>query len=384
MSPEQSETPANGDGAGPADSPSDVAAPGFDAITRACQSVHADREPQHYGTVVKFSVGGPDPLDGISAYPVDEPTPHWHLVTYGFSELYEPDDVDEKPEFGPRDADEAEHSGYGFELTMRLTRPAEQKDPPLWVLDFLQNLARYVFKTGNAFDAGHYLDLHGPIGLDESSEIGAVLFADDASLAPIDSPNGRVRFLQVVGITVDELRAIQDWDAAGMIELLRDEGELLLTDLDRTSLTKSDARRAEIEERTAAEGSSTGVLFVDVVGWERDAPGGGPAGVTLTLGALGVRDFVRLLRGRTLHGRRFQLAGPSSGVIVLAAKSPAFRVDDCDGLVLEIDERTANAMLETLVPRRGTYEWSRLPGLTLVVEPSEIKDRDGRVVDTIG
>ena len=62
---------------------------GWDAIDAALRPLYGTLEPRHYSTSIPFSLGGRDPLDGISAYAVDEPRPHWHVITYGFSELYE-------------------------------------------------------------------------------------------------------------------------------------------------------------------------------------------------------------------------------------------------------------------------------------------------------
>ena len=72
-------------------------------------------------------------------------------MTYGFSELYE------------KDTDDLEVSGYGFELTFRLGATAGEETPPDWPISLLQNLARYVFSSGNVFEAAHYMDLHSPI-----------------------------------------------------------------------------------------------------------------------------------------------------------------------------------------------------------------------------
>ena len=47
------------------------------------------QEPRHWGTVLPAFLGGNDPLQGISAYVVEEPVRHWLFVTYGFSELDE-------------------------------------------------------------------------------------------------------------------------------------------------------------------------------------------------------------------------------------------------------------------------------------------------------
>lgn len=62
---------------------------GWDAIDKAMEELYGEQEPKHYGTSIPYMLGGPDPLDGISVYALNTPMPHWHFVTYGFSELYE-------------------------------------------------------------------------------------------------------------------------------------------------------------------------------------------------------------------------------------------------------------------------------------------------------
>ena len=113
---------------------------GWDAIDTAFNELYGEQEPKHYGTAIPYALGGPDPLDGISAYKVEHPTPHWHFVTYGFSELYD------------KETNDPEHSGYGFELTFRLTRTEDETEPPAWALNLLQNMGRYVFHSGYLAD----------------------------------------------------------------------------------------------------------------------------------------------------------------------------------------------------------------------------------------
>ena len=50
-------------------------APGWDAIDAVCERVFPGQEPPHYGTVIKYAVGGDDPIDGISVYRTDDPVP---------------------------------------------------------------------------------------------------------------------------------------------------------------------------------------------------------------------------------------------------------------------------------------------------------------------
>ncbi|MDO4878568.1 MAG: suppressor of fused domain protein [Neisseria sp.] len=83
---------------------------GWEAIDRELDRVYQGREPRHYGSINKYSMGGEDPLDGASIYDCADPVFHRHIVSYGMSELY----------FSPESAGK-DYSGWGFEFTMRLT-----------------------------------------------------------------------------------------------------------------------------------------------------------------------------------------------------------------------------------------------------------------------
>src|SRR5438105_6801810 len=99
-------------------------ASGWDAIDAALRTIYGDREPYHVGTVVPYALGGPDPIHGISAYKNVDPRPHWHFVTYGFSELW------------AKESSEPDVSGFGFELTFRPACHAKEEKPPTWALHF--------------------------------------------------------------------------------------------------------------------------------------------------------------------------------------------------------------------------------------------------------
>ena len=64
------------------------------------------------------------------------------------------------------------------------------------------------------------MHLNGPIALDEETQIHAIAFAYDPELPPVETPNGRVEFLQIVGITTDELSAIKSWRTAAFLDLI--------------------------------------------------------------------------------------------------------------------------------------------------------------------
>ncbi|MDP9122558.1 MAG: suppressor of fused domain protein, partial [Acidobacteriota bacterium] len=270
-------------------------APGWASLDAALGRLYGSQEPLHYGTLVKFALGGPDPLDGISVYPRDTPVPHWHFVTYGLSELYE------------KESDDPSTSGYGFELTLRLRRTTGDAEPPAWAINFLQNLARYVFSSGNAFAAGHHMDLNGPIALDRETAIRAVAFTPDPELEPLATPFGRVELLEVVGLTLDELRAIKAWNTAGLLELLAGRLPLLVTDLGRASSLSDPSFAAEVARRTAAEGSSTGTLFIAAARFQVRRSPSLRRRLEIVLGVTGARELKVVLPGRLPRGRGLNL-----------------------------------------------------------------------------
>ena len=45
-----------------------VVTAGWDAINAALRAVHAGQAPRHFGTAASYTLGGDDPLDGISVY----------------------------------------------------------------------------------------------------------------------------------------------------------------------------------------------------------------------------------------------------------------------------------------------------------------------------
>jgi hypothetical protein len=344
--------------------------PGWDAIDRACDTLYRGREPLHVGTIVRYSQGGPDPLDGISAYKNLQPVCHWHFVTYGLSELYK------------KTSDDPAVSGYGFELTFRLACDPDDARPPWWPMNFLQNLARYVFETGNTFASGHHLDLNGPIALGMETDIRAAVFTADPQLGEIDTPHGRLTFLQVVGVTRDELNAAREWNSQGFLEILSQKVPLLVTDLSRRSLLADPDTAAAVRRRADEEGSSVAELRVDVAEWcvrEKD----GVRDAALTLGALAVPGVLRLLHGRIRHGRDCWLRGPEQSVRFVPSEAAGWNVED-DVLVIEVSPGLAGQMQGTLAARRGTYRWPELPGLELTVLATEIKDEDDNVTEVIG
>ncbi len=202
---------------------SEDTAPGWDAIDQKLAEVYGIQDHRHWAPAVRHVLGGPDPLDGISVYRCAEGDGgHLHYVTFGFSSLY----YDEAAVNGP-------FSGLGFELTIRVLERDAPSDQPGWVCSLLQNLAKYIFKSNKWFEANQWLDARGPIRQNCDTDIVGMIFVPDPVLKTIETPHGRLEFLQIAGITTPELALIRDGvqTPAAMVEELRRSSPLLITDL---------------------------------------------------------------------------------------------------------------------------------------------------------
>jgi len=352
----------------PDDSSGDeVRADGWDAITAALQPTYGDQEPKHYGTVLPMSLGGKDPLQGISVYVNNEDKPHWHYVTYGFSELYE------------KESDDPDVSGFGFELTFRLKCNEGSDSPPAWPLNFLQNIARYVFRSGNRFAQNHHVNLNGPIALDEATDITGAAFVLDPQLGRLETKNGRLDFLQIVGLCTNEYELVKQWNCASLMNFLRDASPLLITDLARASLLSDERLAQSIRSAVDAEGSSQAVVY----GTRVDTAIASGI-LTLSIAANIAGDVKMMFKGRLGHGNSFLIHGPAKSIAFEPAEVPGWRTDDNGLPVISAGRQFVDEFLRKVEPRRGIYRFESFPNLMLEIVPTEIKDADGKVIRVIG
>jgi len=345
---------------------------GWDAIDQEMAKIYGDQEPKHYGTLIPYTLGGQDPLDGISVYKSETPIPHWHFVTYGFSELYD------------KELQDLAVSGYGFELTFRLTRSVDEEEPPAWALNLLQNMGRYVFGSGNIFRSGDYLDANGPICLGSDTKLKALSFIEDPELSAIDTPNGRVEFLQMVGITVDELEAMQTWNTLGVLSTCLAYMPQYITDLSRDTLLQVGSIAEAVQHGVEEEGSNTGFLFVGQLGWELGKKGWlKKTPDILKLGAKQAGIIGTLLQGRILKGKNLTLVGPDVRVVFEPGDQPICHVEE-DEVLFKLDDRTVSELRERLQPQEGIFDFPSISGTAIRIDKTEIKDNEGNVVEIIG
>jgi hypothetical protein len=175
----------------------EIAAPGWDAITAAFDALYPGQDsPLHFGCLIPWRLGGPDPLQGISVYDAGD---CFHFVTYGLTDLYE------------KEGNDPNYSGFGYEFTLKLRKAgledemAEQRG----IAGILQSLARLTFEKGEQFYPNEYIYTGQETGMDARgiSRLTGFITAED-EVGTIDTPNGKVDFIKLIGVTDAELKAI--------------------------------------------------------------------------------------------------------------------------------------------------------------------------------
>ena len=200
--------------------------------------------------------------------------------------------------------------------------------------------------------------------------------AQDPELGAIDTVHGRVTFVQVVGVTDEEREAASMWNAHRLLDLAAQRNPKLVTDLQRPSWFEDPAFRRAFEMGRAIDGSTTALDHVSQLGWTRTGDQ-----VQLRIGALAARSFPHVLRGRLLFGHSYRLVAAGLEVEFRPGDSWSAEEPEEGRLVLRMSREHVGQLAQEVVAKRGTFA---LGPLTIVVEPTPIRDSDGNIVQTIG
>lgn len=197
--------------------------PGWEAIETEFSRLYPDQQPAHYATnmVARAMFGGDQYLDGYSIYTSDKG--YKHIVTFGMTELY---------------ADEAAFGGewnrWGYEMTFKLNE--DNHENCMWALDMLSNLAKYTYTQERFFEPFQYIAGNGTsIHIGTESSITALFCVPDTEAQTLATVYGRTDFIQLVGITEQELDALKADPEKGktLYELMKQDNPELVTDMRR-------------------------------------------------------------------------------------------------------------------------------------------------------
>jgi suppressor of fused-like protein len=348
-----------------------VEAPGMTAISNALSTLYQGRRPLHFENPHPLSLGGDDPLDGISVYQRAEPEAHWHYVTYGFSEL-----------FAKETANPAV-SGFGFELSFRVAAAPGASEPPLWPMHLLQSLGRYVFRTRNGFHEGHRISTNGPISLGSPTALRTVAFAFDPELPPIATPFGHVAFLQVVGLTDDEERVAQRWETRKLLDALLPHLPLWITPLPRPSMLDKPDVAAAVAEGIARDGSSSVAIYADVLDIEAHRRFLRKPEISIVLGARQIGQLIELLPLRLPFKRPLTVSGPAWKLHFEPARRNAAKLSR-GALHICVNDSGARELATLLQAKQGVYKLPSLQNVLWDIKQTWIRNAEGELVDVIG
>jgi|RhiMethySRZTD1v2_1073278.scaffolds.fasta_scaffold10065_2 suppressor of fused protein SUFU len=176
-----------------------------------------------WGVRQTWADGGEDPLEKVWAYGSDEETPHWHYVVSGMAD---PGKATAK----------AGASGVGYELTFRLVRQAGEDEAPTWPVTALQEMGWGIFKANMRLAPGHYIRRRRVItGGNPQTKLQGYYLIEDRRLSRLECDSGSIYFLQLVGITDEELLQCEAGEPDEMEAELLARSPLGITDLSRTA-----------------------------------------------------------------------------------------------------------------------------------------------------
>ena len=176
----------------------EVEAIGWHAIEEEFLRIYPGQtNPKHYGTILPWMLGGNDPLDGISVYDGGD---YWHFVSFGQTEIYE------------KESDVKEISGYGYELTFKLKKDNyEDEEAEIRnICGNLQMIARLTFTKNEIFQPFEFIYTGQTVGIDakQKSNLTGFITIKDPTVETIDTPNGKVEFVELIGMTDAELKTL--------------------------------------------------------------------------------------------------------------------------------------------------------------------------------
>jgi len=180
------------------------------SIESKLKEMYGDLQPRFYSPQVMSFQGGDHTLDGVAIYDNDG---YFHLVSYGMSHLYYNEE-----------AVGQEYSKWGLEFSLRVKPVKEDEgEDPFWAIQLMNNLARFIEETKVWFDEYQFLPLGGSIRAESDTDIVGLAFVKDVDLGEIDTPHGKVIFLQLVGLTSKQLKYLEDNPSKEKVKAALDE-----------------------------------------------------------------------------------------------------------------------------------------------------------------
>eukprot|EP01119_Soliformovum_irregulare_P021776 TRINITY_DN7317_c0_g1_i3.p2 TRINITY_DN7317_c0_g1~~TRINITY_DN7317_c0_g1_i3.p2 ORF type:complete len:237 (-),score=73.37 TRINITY_DN7317_c0_g1_i3:37-747(-) len=221
-----------------------------------------------------------------------------------------------------------------------------------------------------------------------SSKISALLFTTDPILKnEWKNPNGDFQFIQIFGVTDDEVEAAVSWNKKSFLQLMakHTNNELLITDLSRQSVLDNVEIARLLKLKTEQEGSTQGLLFVEKMRYLWEASEDGHVDVetedeemasvddaagrmVLEIPPMVIPDLLKMLKGRIFFHRDFFLVNSVADFVVsfLPSMTTKSRWDlDANQLTIFVSYELALQLQAGLVSELGEYQFADLDNFTL-------------------
>jgi hypothetical protein len=206
----------------------------------------------------------------------------------------------------------------------------------------------------------------------------------DPELPTIDTVNGSVAFLQVVGITLDEETVAQKWDTRKLLDILLPFMPLWITDIRRDSMLGMPGVLVKATEGIRRDGSSCSAAYTDLLDISEQKRWLRRSQVQVTLGARQIEQLAEFIPLRLPFGKTFLLAGPGGKLHFELGSKNQWRAGRDGSLRLQVTKATVSEFATLLHPRQGVYKLPAFPHILWDVKPTTIRDAEGNIVNVIG
>lgn len=113
-----------------------------------------------------------------------------------------------------KETDNPEYSGYGMEFTFKLKKDnyEDEEKEIKCICGILQAIARITFSKGEIFNVFEYLYTGQTTGIDvkQQSNITGFITVPDNKFQTLNTPNGKVEFVEFIGVTNKEIEAVKN------------------------------------------------------------------------------------------------------------------------------------------------------------------------------
>ena len=208
------------------------------------------------------------------------------------------------------------------------------------------------------------MDLRAPVC--EGASLTGFIFVADPIVPLLSAPTGRVRFIDAVPVTADELDAALRWDPLKFAGLLGETLPLGIGPHDRASSLNDASFAHPLSSLTKRDGSS--IAAVSASYFAVDASGR----IDLTTHA--AVHLLRAMTWRLGYERPFAVVGDDAWARFVPADSPAVAYgDDPDSgphLTVSVDRALRHEFLAVLDTAPGSYRLTTAPLAIYVIDPA--------------